>query len=186
MTDPCNLVHHAIELEQQHFPEDKMEDCQKKCITSGVINNQKLCMNEMNESSFEDAPTISVKKEDYEFLLDCFENFNKDKKKKAEIQKRYFENHKKEYYERQKKWRDNNRVRINLNRRKKYNEKKHAGEWHSVQGDEIEPYDAPIIDCAGNDVSHLVHPDKIAISPETSNDDLEISYLTATPPSSPK
>ncbi len=182
MTDP-NLSSMAIEIEQQDFPEDKKEDLQEKTITSGVINDKKLCMNEMDESSFSDAPTISVKKEDYEFLLDCFENFNRDKKKKAEIQRRYFENHKQEYYDRQKRWREDNKIRINLNRRKKYNEKKKG--FHTIQAEDIEPYDAPILDCGGNDVSCVVDDDKICIG-DNMGDNFEVEHLPATPSSSPK
>lgn len=186
MTDEPVLTTMAIELEQQEFPEDTKEEMQDKTIGSGIINNKKLCMNEMDESSFIDAPTISVKQEDYEFLLDCFENFNKCKKKKAEIQRRYFENHKQEYYDRQKRWRDENRIRINLNRRKKYNEKKlKEGELYSVKEEDIEPHDAPIIDCAGNDVSTLVDDDKICIG-EDLGDKVTIEELPTTPPSPPQ
>lgn len=108
------------EIPQAPFAEDADSVKQAKTYNSKLVNGKKLCMNQMSESSFEDAPTISVKKEDYEFLLDTLENFNKNKVKRAEIQRRYFENHKGEYYARQKKWRDQNRIRINASRRDKY------------------------------------------------------------------
>ena len=83
----------ACEVPQFPFEEDA-DNLQEKTFNSKLVNGKKLCMNQMSESSFEDAPTISVNKDDYEFLLDTLENFNKNKEKRAEIQRRYFENHK--------------------------------------------------------------------------------------------
>jgi len=124
INDKKICINEATEMPAIHFEEDLEEDIIQKTSVSGIVNGKKLCANYVTSESFADAPVISVPKDEYEFLLDCLEGFNQCKEKRAKIQKKYFETHKDEYYERQKKWRQQNSTRINARRREKYHEKK--------------------------------------------------------------
>jgi hypothetical protein len=61
---------------------------------------------------------------DYERLLQAFDALHRAKARRAEVARRYFENHRQECYARQKRWRESAAPRINARRRAAYRQRK--------------------------------------------------------------
>ena len=118
-------INESLPLEQKFFPADKKEDMQDK-IKDHVQDaaGNIIAINKNDESCYEKAPVMEIAKEDFDFYMQVFDNYEKDKKKRAECQKKYFQNNKKTYYERQKKWRDGHKVDLNKKRRDRYAQNK--------------------------------------------------------------
>ena len=100
------------------------------------INEDVIATNINSGECYKDAPVVEIPKADFDYYMQIFEKYETNKVKRAECQKRYFQNNKKAYYERQKKWRDGHKVDLNAKRRERYANKK-------------------IMDVAGNDVTSL-------------------------------
>jgi hypothetical protein len=122
MTTNCN---YSIEEEQKYFPADQKQDMQVKFQehVQDVAGNI-IAVNKNDDSCYENAPKMEIAIEDFDFYMQVFSNYEKDKKKRAECQKKYFQNNRKTYYERQKKWRDGHKIDFNKKRRERYAELK--------------------------------------------------------------
>lgn len=83
-----------------------------------------VAMNKHDDACYEEAPTIEIPRNDFDFLMQVFDKYETSKTKRAEVQRNYFKSNKKTYYERQKKWRDGHKLEINVRRRERYAEKK--------------------------------------------------------------
>ena len=83
-----------------------------------------VALNKHDASCYDEAPTVEIPKNDFDYLMQIFDKFEESKAKRAEVQRNYFENNKKSYYERQKKWRDGHKMEINIRRRERYAERK--------------------------------------------------------------
>ena len=114
MTDSnAEIIDKATKVEQ--FEEEKQQG-------TWSAGDAKIALNMNNEECYKDAPVVEIPKEDFDFYMQIFAKYETDKKKRQAVQKRYFENNKKSYYERQKKWRDGHKVDLNAKRRAKYRE----------------------------------------------------------------
>lgn len=118
MTTEYNV---SMPEEQKHFPADTQKDMQVKIVdhVQDVAGNI-VAVNKNTDECYEKAPTMEIAIEDFDFYMQVFDNYEKDKKKRAECQRKYFENNKKTYYERQKKWRDGHKLDLNKKRRDRY------------------------------------------------------------------
>jgi hypothetical protein len=81
-------------------------------------------MNLNKDECYENGAVVEIAKEELDNYKQSHNDIKQIKKKRAEVQKNYFNNNKKTYYERQKKWRDNNKDKLNERRRKKYTQNK--------------------------------------------------------------
>ena len=120
------------------------------------INDDVIATNINSGECFTDAPIVEIPKADFDYYMGVFEKYEKDKVKRAECQKKYFQNNKKSYYERQKKWRDGHKMKLNLRRREKYAENK-------------------LLDVAGNDVTSLGEAEPSSVTIEEVVDEQEVS-----------
>jgi hypothetical protein len=118
-------INESLEVEQKHFPPDEKKYMQVKFKdhVQDVAGNV-IATNINDDSCYENAPVMEISREDFDFYMQVFACYETDKKKRAECQKKYFQNNKKSYYERQKKWRDGHKVDLNKRRRERYAEKK--------------------------------------------------------------
>ena len=109
------------EIDAPYFPPDTIKDMQVKFKdhVQDIAGNI-ICMNKNDNECYEKAPTMEIAIEDFDFYMQVFSNYEKDKQKRAECQKRYFQNNKQKYYERQKKWRDGHKLDLNKKRRDRY------------------------------------------------------------------
>ena len=150
------LVQHnqSEEVEAHEFPEDnKQLKCKEHWTNS---DGDKVALNMNTDECFDNAPVVEIPKEDFDYYMQVFEKYETDKKKRAECQKKYFQNNKKSYYERQKKWRDGHKMKLNLRRREKYAENK-------------------LLDVAGNDVTSLGEAEPSSVTIEEVVDEQEVS-----------
>ena len=69
-------------------------------------------------------PAMKLPTADYERLLQAFDALHRAKARRAEVARRYFENHREECYARQKRWRESAAPRINARRRAAYRQRK--------------------------------------------------------------
>ena len=69
-------------------------------------------------------PAMKLPAADYERLLQAFDALHRAKARRAEVARRYFENHREECYARQKRWRESVKPRINARRRAAYRQRK--------------------------------------------------------------
>ena len=124
------------ELDAPVFPPDTIKDMQVKFKehVQDVAGNI-IAINKNDDSCYEKAPTMEIAVEDFDFYMQVFSNYENDKKKRAECQKKYFQNNRKTYYERQKKWRDGHKVDLNKKRRDRYAEQKKI----NITCDELPP-----------------------------------------------
>jgi hypothetical protein len=135
MTDSDHQVNTSVPLEQKVFPPDSEADKQVKFIDHEKhLNGKVTAINKNDASCYEDAPVMPIAREDFDFFMTVFENYENDKAKRAASQKKYFENNRASYYERQKKWRDGHKVDLNKKRREKY-----ARDKLSISHDEPQP-----------------------------------------------
>ena len=70
---------------------------------------------------------------DYERLLQAFDALHRAKARRAEVARRYFENHREECYARQKRWRESAKPRINARRRAAYRQRKEQQQQQQQQ-----------------------------------------------------
>ncbi len=114
-------LNQSMPEEQKYFPPDEKKDMQVKFQehVQDVAGNV-IAINKNDDSCYENAPKMEIAIEDFDFFMQVFENYEKDKKKRAECQKKYFQNNRKSYYERQKKWRDGHKLDFNKKRRERY------------------------------------------------------------------
>jgi hypothetical protein len=111
----------SLPVDQQYFPPDEKKDMQVKFKehVQDIAGNI-IATNKNDSACYENAPVMEIAKEDFDFYMQVFACYETDKKKRAECQKKYFQNNKKTYYERQKKWRDGHKVDLNKKRRERY------------------------------------------------------------------
>ena len=114
-------VNESIPVEPPVFPQDEKKDMQVKFQdhVQDVAGNI-IATNVNDASCYENAPVMEIAKEDFDFYMQVFACYETDKKKRAACQKKYFQNNRKTYYERQKKWRDGHKLDLNSKRRAVY------------------------------------------------------------------
>lgn len=115
------------EIDTPFFPPDTIKDMQVKIKDHATdVAGNVISINKNDDACYEKAPTMEIAIEDFDFYMQVFSNYEKDKKKRAECQKKYFQKDKAKYYERQKKWRDGHKVDLNSKRRARYAAQKKA------------------------------------------------------------
>lgn len=122
MTSQTEISNH---VPFSQFPKDKKEDMQVKIKDFSKNSDGKtIAYNINNSECFKNSEVVEIPQNDFNFYMSIFEKFEKDKEKRAQIQRNYFLNNKKSYYQRQKKWRDGHKLELNKKRREKYALKK--------------------------------------------------------------